>query len=119
MTKEISIRQQASMNRWALIIKDQRASGKTVRAFCREQGLSWHAYYYWLRKIRQMLLDNNQQAAEMHNTFAEVPCHGSYVPSSDEGSITMHIGTASLELRGNVNGSSLRTAMQLLKELHL
>ena len=118
MTKEISIRQQASMNRWALIIKDQRASGKTVRAFCRDQGLSWHAYYYWRRKIRQILLDNNQQAAEVH-TFVEVPYPGSYVPSSNEGSITMHIGTASLELRGNVNGSSLRTAMQLLKELDL
>lgn len=118
MTKEISIKQQASMNRWALIIKEQHASGKTVRAFCRDQGLSWHAYYYWLRKIRQMLLDNNQQSAEMH-TFAEVLCPGTYVPSSDEGSITMHIGTASLELRGNVNGSSLRTAMLLLKELDL
>lgn len=118
MTKEISVRQQASMDRWALIIKEQRASGKTVRAFCREQDLSWHAYYYWLRKIRQMLLDNNQQAAEMP-TFAEVTCPGSYVPSSDEGSITMHIGTASLELKGNVNSSSLRTAMQLLKELDL
>lgn len=118
MTKEISVRQQASMDRWALIIKEQRASGKTVRAFCREQDLSWHAYYYWLRKIRQMLLDNNQQAAEMH-TFAEVPCPGSYVHSSDEGSITMHIGNTSLELKGNVNGSSLRTAMQLLKELDL
>ena len=117
MTKEISVRQQASMNRWALVIREQRASGKTVRDFCREHGLSCHAYYYWLRKIRQVLLDNNQQA-DMH-TFAEVPCPDPYVHSFDEGSIIMHIGTASLELKGNVNSYSLRTAMQLLKELDL
>ena len=117
MTKEISVRQQASIDRWALVIKEQRASGKTVRDFCTDQGLSCHAYYYWLRKIRQMLLDNNQQA-DTH-TFAEVPCPGTSANSLDEGSITMHIGAASLELRGNVNSYSLRTALQLLKELDL
>lgn len=118
MTNEIRVRQQASMKRWALIIQEQHASGMTVRAFCKDQGLSWHAYYYWLRKIRKMLLDNNQQETECH-TFAEVPCSSSYVQPQTEGSIAMHIGTISLELKGDVNSSSLRTALQLIKELNL
>lgn len=118
MSKEVAVRQQASMNQWALIIKEQRASGMTVRSFCNDRGLSWHAYYYWLRKIREALLDNNQPGSEQR-TFVEMPCPNESAKSPVDGSIAMHIGAATLELRGNVSSSSLRTALQLIKELNL
>ena len=46
------------MAQWQSIIKECKESGMTVAAFCEDRNISWHAYYYWLRKIREYIFIN-------------------------------------------------------------
>ncbi len=40
------------MSKWALVIKEKQECSQTIREFCEVRGISEHAYYYWLRKLR-------------------------------------------------------------------
>jgi len=47
LTKEIRLRH------WAELINERNASGKTVRAWCVEQGISTKTYYYRQNQLRR------------------------------------------------------------------
>lgn len=38
--------------KWQQIIKEQRASGQSISAFCRERGISESSLAYWRSKLR-------------------------------------------------------------------
>lgn len=38
---------------WTKLIAEQEASGATVRAFCKQRGVSDHSFYFWRRRLRQ------------------------------------------------------------------
>lgn len=42
---------------WQRHIQDQRRSGLTVRAWCAQNGCSEKSYYYWLRLVRERMLE--------------------------------------------------------------
>lgn len=87
---------QIRMTQWMSIIQDQKASGLKVDQYCVEHSLSRHAFYYWLRKIKQEAL---QQAG-----FVELPVQDSIQPLSFQ--TQMVIKTADLELGVNENTPS-------------
>lgn len=76
---------QIRLNEWAAIIKDCKASGQTVDTYCEQHGLSRDAYYYWLRKVKQVAL---KQAG-----FVELPALTSEQPSVK----TIEKGTSTFE----------------------
>ena len=39
--------------KWSAIMRDQQASGQTVREYCRERGVSEHRCYYWRKRLRE------------------------------------------------------------------
>jgi len=45
------------MANWAQIISEQKESGLTIRAFCKESGLHENCYYYWQKKLRLAAID--------------------------------------------------------------
>jgi hypothetical protein len=36
---------------WAKVVAEQQAAGQTVKAFCRERGLSAYSFYVWRRRL--------------------------------------------------------------------
>ena len=53
---------------WAERIAECRSSGKSVRAWCRENEISEKTYYYWQRRLYEQMVS----AAERVD-FAEIP----------------------------------------------
>ena len=54
------------LNKWKLLIEDRLNSGLTIDAWCKANGYTKHAYYYWLSRIRKESFDeavNNLPAA--------------------------------------------------------
>ncbi len=45
------------IQQWKSIIQDRNNSGMTVDAYCKQNGLSRHYYFYWLRIIREETLN--------------------------------------------------------------
>lgn len=60
----LEVRTQVRMAQWQNIIQECKNSGMTVSDFCEKRNLSWHAYYYWLRKIREYLSESNNGGAD-------------------------------------------------------
>ena len=38
---------------WAKVVAEQATSGQTVKAFCRDRGVSEAGFYYWRRELQQ------------------------------------------------------------------
>ena len=36
---------------WDKLIAEQEASGQTIRAFCKERGISDHSFYFWRKRL--------------------------------------------------------------------
>ena len=50
---------------WLQMVKDQKSSGLTVEAWCRENNISKHAFYYRQHKLRE-------EAGKVLSQFVEV-----------------------------------------------
>lgn len=50
------------LSQWTQIIQARVDSGKTVKDFCQEKGISKDAYYYWQHKLREMAAENVEKA---------------------------------------------------------
>jgi hypothetical protein len=68
---------------WAQFIRDRKASGLSVRAFCRNADVRENTYYYWQKKIRdeaceQLLMSQTDDgsASFVPKGFTEVVVHG-------------------------------------------
>ncbi len=66
------------LHEWALQIRDcqNRPSEMSVQTWCTQQGISKHAYYYRLRKVREAMLDVIDAADPAAADFVELkqPC---------------------------------------------
>lgn len=61
-----TVTQNVRLQQWTAIIHDCRTSGLKVDDYCNEHNISRNAYYYWLRKIKTVAVENSG------NLFAEV-----------------------------------------------
>ena len=53
---------------WTQRIADCRSSGKSVKHWCRENGISEKTYYYWQRRIFRMAQEQQTpEFAELHS----------------------------------------------------
>ncbi len=73
MNKEniVEVRTQYRIEQWKLTIQECRSSGLSITQFCKQNNLSIHAYYYWLKKIRENLVKQAAVPAEVE--FAQLP----------------------------------------------
>ena len=47
------VKNQYRLEQWRKLIQECRSSGMKVDDWCEANGVTHHAYYYWLRKIRK------------------------------------------------------------------
>ena len=48
---------QAKLAEWAARFVDQKASGLTVRQWCEQNNVSFHAYHYWKHQLKEEAAD--------------------------------------------------------------
>jgi len=85
----------------------------SVTKFCEDRNISCHAYYYWLRKIREYIAQ--PQPAETE--FVQLPPPVEVPATAHPGTITIHVDRMSVEVEGNVNKTSLKTVLNVLQEI--
>lgn len=60
------------LQQWSILIQDCMNSGKTIRAWCDEKGLTPRKYYYWLRRVREEYFDDAIKELHEHSTSISV-----------------------------------------------
>ena len=53
----MSKKQEYQLSFWSTMIQERVESGMPVTQWCKDKGLSKHAYYYWLEKLRESHYD--------------------------------------------------------------
>ena len=91
------------LSRWSEIIREQKQSGKTVREWCAEHGMTTNAYYYRLRCVRESICRNIDTPE-----IAEIP-----LAEKEESSASVRITTSRGTLE--INCASTGTLERLLE----
>lgn len=50
--------QQAKLNQWAVLCKEQYESGLTVIQWCEQNGYTIHTYNYWKHRLKESYVDS-------------------------------------------------------------
>lgn len=91
---------------WEKLLKEQRASGKTIRAWCQEQKVRENRFYYWRKKLQPAKESNKQQVQWLPIETAETkPCTA----------ITVHLGKARIEIPKNFDHCQLKEIIRVLQ----
>ena len=65
------VKREYQLQEWRGMLRECKESGLTVKNWCAERGITEHAYYYRLRKLRQAACEALQQAQPVQ--LAEIP----------------------------------------------
>ena len=84
----------------------------TVAEFCEDRNISWHAYYYWLRKIREYITQPQSTEAE----FVQLPSPMEISAPTDSGSIIIHVGEITVDVKVSVSRTSLKNVLKVLQD---
>ena len=90
---------------WKKVFGKWRESGSSQRGFCRQEGISFSTFTYWLKKIDGQRSGNS--LVRVHDSTKDVI-------KKDE-KIVIHAGSISMELRGDEREEVLVKVMRAMR----
>ena len=101
---------------WAAMIREQKASGLTIRQWCADNNISENSYYYRLRRIREQVIQAAQPAPEDKNGMTRLVRVPDSAVSADNGSsaIIIRKGTLVIEINHEVSEGILNLMKEVL-----
>lgn len=101
---------------WAAMIREQKASGLTIRQWCADNNISENCYYYRLRRIREQLIQAAQPTPEDKNGMTRLVRVPDSAVSADNGSsaIIIRKGTLVIEINHEVSEGILNLMKEVL-----
>lgn len=93
MEDVLAMRDAYRLENWAQVIQAQQSSGMSKRAFCQKEGISERQFYYWLKRLRESLVDTVEpQLVDLH------------APGNQgQSMLKIEMGEARLDLSGTVD----------------
>lgn len=98
-------KRQLNIRQWKAIIQDRIDSGLYVDDYCKQNNISRHAYFYWLRIIREEAIAPPAIASGQEPAgFVEIRLPGNVCPALPENGINSISAQEPAELLLTVNG---------------
>jgi len=110
------------LSKWMQVIQEQHTSGQSVKDFCRDRGISIHAYFYWQRKIRKAACLELAKLEEPVNHLPEV----SHVPQGwielsqsqeTKSTLDIEVGGCRITVDTDTNPELLKNVCRILRVL--
>lgn len=107
------------LSQWTEIIQARNESGKSIKEFCENNGISKHAFFYWQRKLRQ---EACKELAVTDETINVVPngwikLNPSKKPQCSDGSILIELNGCHITVKGNTDLKLLKNVCSVLRTL--
>ncbi|HWS30512.1 MAG TPA: IS66 family insertion sequence element accessory protein TnpB [Clostridia bacterium] len=104
-------RKASQQNEWAEMVRACKNSGKTVAAWCKENGIGTKTYYYRQKKVSEAIPDPRKIPALKvpEIGFVELP-----VQHKESTAITVQIGNAAVQIH---NGADVETVGMVIRVL--
>ena len=86
-----------NIQQWKTIIQDRNNTNLTVDEYCKQNGLSRHAYFYWLRIIREEVLEQSSESGFVELNLPAETDSGSHpitavpIPKPDPSQLTLSV----------------------------
>ena len=103
-------------SRWRSLVKHQAESGLSVRAFCRQEGVSEHSLYFWRRELPRRQRRSRQVArpSAKSTSFDFIPVQVSSGPSA--AMELVHPLGYQIRIDGRFDPAMLRQLLDVLEE---
>lgn len=96
---------------WLAMIQDQKQSGLSIKAWCRENGISENCFFYRQHKLRQRI-------GSALPTFVEIKPSAQPVPEQNLENqnrvASIHIGNVTVVLSNQASGELIRNIVEAL-----
>jgi hypothetical protein len=85
-------------------MRERKDSGRSIRSWCRERGLSEKTYYYWQRKLRKAACEQYEESNAANETglslphFAEVQVQAPLAPTLLEPSSQLLVAVGGVQI---------------------
>ena len=119
------LKHQAKLLEWKEYVVNCRSSGKSVRAWCEENGVGYKTYYRWEREVlkivgREYAARNTGEQALPTPTFAELPAAGQRTmeqpkPGGGKVTATVRIGEVIVDIYPDADPAIIQSLCQALK----
>ena len=123
------VKRYMKLREWSAMIQARKASGQTVKAWCKENRISIKTYYYRLKRIRLAALQEPEKAGEyLLNTGASPPTFAklqfrdtgeSISGVSAFGSIVLSVrlGPAVIDINNDANPDTIAATLHALRDI--
>ena len=108
------LKHRAKLQEWSVRIQVCRGSGLSVRAWCRQEGITAATYYRWEREVLTAA-GTIPRSSVPAVTFAELPAPEQVSCNVAERSATLRIGNASLDIYPSCDAEQLKMLVELLR----
>ena len=99
---------QRKLAEWSERVVSCRNSGKNVKDWCEENGVSPGSYYRWQKRLFEMAAAE-QSRSSTEPQFAEVPISKKTAPTA-----IIHLGNAEVEIFSGIDETTLQTICRVL-----
>ena len=105
------------MDQWAELIRQCQASGMNVNDWCAANGVTHDAYYYWLRKLRKVAMEQTGLAripnGSLPVTFKKLEV--TTPVSVTQAAVIVRLLSATLEVQNGVSRQTVEAVLLALK----
>lgn len=112
------VKNQYRLEHWSQLIQERQSSGMKIDDWCKANGITRDAYYYWLRKIRKnacqaLSLANpeNNHTAAFKKLEIQSPAAGT------QAAVIIHLPAATVEIQNGASQQTVEAVLLALKSI--
>ena len=102
---------------WQQRIIDQEESGLNIAAWCREQSISRHKFFYWRKRLGVNKARGTDVAINLPVKWVPLDNGSRNQAYHQANSISVHVGPARIELTNGFDPETFRQTVLVLKNL--
>ena len=117
MDQVTKVRRQLKREEWKSIISECRASGMTVKAWCKDHGIIEQTYYRNLKRLREEMLESLPasiiQDDNKPTVFRKMEVSTPVLDTN--GAVIIHLGAATIEINEGTSQETIQAVLLALQ----
>lgn len=102
---------------WKNLILECQSSGMKVQDWCAQQNVTKHAYYYWLRKIREDVCENLPAVREESKPVPFKKLEVTAPAPNTAAAVIIHLPSATVEVREGTSKQTVEAVLLALRNI--